>query len=151
MHDYQAVFEKLYNCVNGLSVEMLLNYFIFGLLFEIRRELDILHPYFITQAIGMVKLMEDKIRDVRPKQFWSSNINPDSFTKLVATPALVTIVSPSSTTILLKHFSIAYMHERRAQGLCYYCNEKFIIGQKCTSGCFLLLVDDDDDDTTTTL
>ena len=69
----------------------------------------------------------------------------------VATLTLVTITSPSSTAFPLKHFSATCMHEHRTQGLCYYCNEKFIIGQKCTSGCFLLLVDDDDDDTTTTL
>lgn len=130
---------------------MLLNCFISGLLLEICRELAILHPYSIAQAIGMTKLVEDKIKDVRPKQFRSSNMNPNPITNPVATLTLVTIASPSSTAFPLKHFSATCMHEHRTQGLCYYCNEKFIIGQKCTSGCFLLLVDDDDDDTTTTL
>lgn len=124
---------------------MLLNCFISGLLLEICRELAILHPYSIAQAIGMTKLVEDKIKDVRPKQFRSSNMNPNPITNPVATLTLVTIASPSSTAFPLKHFSATCMHEHRTQGLCYYCNEKFIIVHKCTSGHFLLCVDNDCD------
>jgi len=34
------------------------------------------------------------------------------------------------------------MQERRALGLCYYCDEKFIPDHKCTTSRFLLLLDD---------
>jgi len=37
------------------------------------------------------------------------------------------------------------MQERRAQGLCYYCNEKFLPYHKCASKKFLLLTIDDED------
>ncbi|MCH83462.1 hypothetical protein A2U01_0004284 [Trifolium medium] len=39
------------------------------------------------------------------------------------------------------------MQERRAQGLCYYCDEKFIAGHKCTAGKYLLLLVEDDSNT----
>jgi len=49
--DYQTIFEKLYNCVYGLSPKTILNCFISGLNPETRRELSILNPYSISQAI----------------------------------------------------------------------------------------------------
>jgi len=65
--EYQTRFEKLSNCVIGLSSDTILNCFISSLQPEIRRELTILHPYSISQAIGLAKLIEDKIKDSKPK------------------------------------------------------------------------------------
>jgi hypothetical protein len=40
------------------------------------------------------------------------------------------------------------MQERRAQGLCYNCDEKYIAGHKCATRKFLLLLDDEIEDST---
>jgi len=65
--DYQSSFEKLGNRVLGLPQEALLNCFISGLIPKIRHELAIRRPYSISQAIGLAKLIEAKIKDMRPK------------------------------------------------------------------------------------
>jgi len=66
--EYQGRFEHLYYCVVGLTPETILNCFISGLSIDIRRELTILNPYSIAQDIGLAKLIEDKLRDSKPKQ-----------------------------------------------------------------------------------
>jgi len=65
--DYQSRFKKLCNCVVGLTYDIILNCFISGLQPEIRRELSILNPYSVSQAIGLAKLIEDKLRDSKPR------------------------------------------------------------------------------------
>ena len=51
--DYQSRFEKLCNCIVGLTPNIILNCFISGLQPEIRKELSILNPYSVSQAIGL--------------------------------------------------------------------------------------------------
>jgi hypothetical protein len=65
--EYQAAFEKIGNQVMGLPSDAMLNCFISGLIPEIRNELAILKPYNISQAIGLAKLIESKIKDSKPK------------------------------------------------------------------------------------
>ncbi|XP_058761394.1 uncharacterized protein LOC131634786 [Vicia villosa] len=110
--EYQAQFENLGNQVVGLSRDAILNCFISGLTPEIQSEIAIHKPVSISQAIGLAKLIESKIRNTKPK-----------FNK------------PFTPT------------KRRAQGLCFNCDEKFIPDHKCTAGKFLLLVDDEGGET----
>jgi len=37
------------------------------------------------------------------------------------------------------------MQDRRAQGLCYNCDEKYVVDHKCASGRYLLLIMEPDD------
>lgn len=67
--NYQDTFEKLCNMVVGLPHEVILNFFLFGLNDEIRMELAILLPCSISKAIGLAKLIESKIKDLKPKPF----------------------------------------------------------------------------------
>ena len=139
--DYQTRFEKLCNRVHGLSSETILNCFISGLNPEIQRELAILNPYSIPQAIGLVKLIEDKIKDSKLKP-----TRPPTYTT-VLNPINTNINRPQSTqptphTLPIKRLSPTQMQKRRALGLCYNCDEKFLPGHKCSTSCFLLLLDD---------
>lgn len=59
--EYQAEFERLCNCVIGLTPEATLNCFISGLRLDIQQEMAIQRPHGITQAIGLAKLIEDKL------------------------------------------------------------------------------------------
>ncbi|KAK4416013.1 hypothetical protein Salat_2708700 [Sesamum alatum] len=56
-------FERLCNRVVGLSPEATLDYFLFGLRPEIQRELVVLHPTSISQAISLARLIDSKLND----------------------------------------------------------------------------------------
>nr|GFA78349.1 hypothetical protein [Tanacetum cinerariifolium] len=103
---YQTKFERLSNCVVGLPPDALLNCFISGLHQDIQQELSILRPHTITQAIGLVKLIEDKSNDQ------------------VSTPSSLTLLeapSRSLETPPIKRLSPTDMQKRRVEGLCYNC------------------------------
>ena len=57
--EYQCCFERLCNCIVGLTPKTILNCFIYGLYIEIHIELAILNPYSISHAIDLAKLIED--------------------------------------------------------------------------------------------
>ncbi|GJR14018.1 hypothetical protein Tco_0796670, partial [Tanacetum coccineum] len=86
--------------------------------------LAILRPYTITQAIGLAKLIEDKTND---------QISPPHNSSLTAAPA------PRSETLAIKRLSPAEMQQRRVDGLCFNCPEKYSPGHKCNPPKFLLL------------
>jgi len=60
----QGRFERLCNCIVGLNS---LDY-IYALRIKICRDLTLLNSYFIAQTIGLARLIEDKLRDSKPKQ-----------------------------------------------------------------------------------
>ncbi|KAK9071834.1 hypothetical protein SSX86_008263 [Deinandra increscens subsp. villosa] len=152
---YQAEFEKISNRVDGLSQQALRNCFISGLRSDIQNELALLNPTSLHQAYALSKLIEDKLSpSSKPKynQFpkptytsptpISSNPNPptSSSKPLLPLPALP---KPHSTLPLTK-LSPEALLQRRKDGLCFRCPEKFFPGHKCSPPQFLLIVDNDD-------
>ncbi|KAL4591166.1 hypothetical protein LXL04_004116 [Taraxacum kok-saghyz] len=63
---YQADFEKLSNCVDGLTPIALQNCFISGLRPDIQNEIAIHHPTSLHQTYGLAKLIEDKLQSQIP-------------------------------------------------------------------------------------
>ncbi|GKD70608.1 transposon ty3-G gag-pol polyprotein [Tanacetum coccineum] len=120
---YQTEFERLSNCVVGLPPEALLNCFVSGLRHDIQQELAILRPHTITQAIGLAKLIEDKTND---------QLSPSQSSNLTKNP------SPISEKLTIKHLSPTELQQRRAEGLCFKCPEKYIPGHQCSPPKFLL-------------
>nr|KYP43838.1 Retrotransposable element Tf2 [Cajanus cajan] len=153
--EYQASFEKLCNKIVGLSHENLLNCFLSGLSPPIERELKILKPGTLTQAIGMAKLVEEKLSDTKPKfsrphlptSTPSHHIQASNSTKLPAPPDPTQTTSTTTPKIPIKKLSMQQMQERRALGLCYNCDEKFMPGHRCTTPKFLLLLCEEETDT----
>ena len=93
-------------------------------------------------------------------RFTSSNFTPSTFTTrntsspLVSTttPPKITNSTPNSSLSTsvpsvskppFKKFTTAELRERRLQGLCYYCNEKYNPTHKCKSQCLALLDKED--------
>jgi hypothetical protein len=151
--EYQASFEKLANRVMGLPADAMLNCFISGLHADIKNELAIQRPYTISQAIGLAKLVEAKIRDTKPKfsrPFPSTTNNlpqpnkPNSFTqnlpKVPPQTAPQKLSSSTNPPLPIRRLTPAQMQERRALGLCYNCDEKFVVGHRCATGRYLLLI-----------
>lgn len=142
--EYQSQFERLSNRVYGLTPDALLNCFISGLHPDIRKEIAIIRPTSITQAIGVAKLVEAKIKDSKPKTFRSNY--PFHTTPSVPTPSRPNPMTPNlPPTPPIRRLSPAQLQERRAQGLCYNCDEKYIPGHKCTTPKFLLLMTEEDE------
>jgi len=143
--EYKKLFEKIRNRVMGLHPEMILNYFISGLLPEIQREIAVLQPISITQAMGLTKLLESKIQDSK-RSFHFSHTLPQPSNHLLPSPR--SSPSPTTTThatpsIPIKKVTSTQLQERKIAGLCYNRDEKKIPGHKCTTHRFLLLLSDD--------
>ena len=43
----------------------------------------------------------------------------------------------------------AQLRARRAQGLCYYCDDKFVLGHRCPNKALLMMIDEEIDDSIT--
>ncbi|XP_058726191.1 uncharacterized protein LOC131597514 [Vicia villosa] len=157
--EYQAVFEKLANQVVGLSPQAFLNCFISGLSSEIQSEIAIHKPVSISQAIGLAKLIESKLRDSKPK--FHKPFTSQTPRSATSTPSTLTATPPPPTAspiypkqtqfpqpnrLPIRRLSNTQLQERRTQGLCFNCDEKFVPGHKCSAGKFLLLMIDDEDD-----
>ncbi|XP_058757922.1 uncharacterized protein LOC131631166 [Vicia villosa] len=155
--EYQTRFEQLGNKVVGLPADAILNCFISGLQQDIQNELAIHKPTSISQAIGLAKLIESKIH-IKPKfvKPFSTPYQKPSTTN--STPfnskTQVSVIKPNPSTqqpittqqpkIPIRKLTQAQLQERRAQGLCFNCDEKFFTGHKCTTSRFYLLVADDE-------
>jgi hypothetical protein len=145
--EYQANFEKISNRVYGLPHDAILNCFISGLQPEIRSELAIQRPYNISQAIGLAKLIEAKIKDSKPKYSkpFSTQSVSTQLTKNIPT-STTNNANPNPTSKLpIRRITSAQRDERRAQGLCFHCDEKFVPGHKCSTGRFLLLMTEEEE------
>ncbi|XP_058769067.1 uncharacterized protein LOC131642924 [Vicia villosa] len=156
--EYQTKFEKLGNQVVGLSQEALLNCFISGLNPEIQHELAIHKPTYISQAIGLAKLIESKFKEAKQKHNKPYNYQfskPNTISSFQPThKPPIPLTTPTNTTaknsttpppnrLPIRRLNNSQLQERRAQGLCFNCDEKFIPGHKCASKFFLLLAEDD--------
>lgn len=62
--NYLSEFESLANRIVGLSPQDLLSSFIFGLKFEICREVLTQQPSSLSQATGLARLQEEKFQDI---------------------------------------------------------------------------------------
>ncbi|XP_019430040.1 PREDICTED: uncharacterized protein LOC109337515 [Lupinus angustifolius] len=136
--DYQRRFEKLCNKVVGLSPEMILNIFISSLKLEISRELAILQPHSVSHALGLAKLIESKLNDVKPFPH---------FTRPTSQTTVPFSSGPTPTPqnkLPIKRLTATQMQESRAQGLCYNCDEKYVFGHKCQPKQFFLFLMDDE-------
>ncbi|GKB38249.1 retrotransposon gag protein [Tanacetum coccineum] len=131
---YLTEFEALSNRVQGLSTANLLNCFLSGLREDIRRELFLLKPATLHKAIGMAKLVEDKLTTSRFSNPRSSTVRP--FNNPSTQPPLVTRNNP----LPIKRFSPTEMAARREKGLCFNYDEVFSPGHRCKSKQFLCLL-----------
>ncbi|XP_050908813.1 uncharacterized protein LOC127122537 [Lathyrus oleraceus] len=141
--DYQRDFERLCNRVTGLSPLAITDCFVSGLKFHIQNELAVHQPTSISQAIGLAKLIESKTSVTRPFQATTSKYPKPP---LLPTPPhqLPQRNTLPQTPFPIKRLNPTEMQQRRTQGLCFNCDERFHPGHRCKSKQFLLLLDTDD-------
>jgi hypothetical protein len=141
VEDYQTQFEILSNKIQGLSEEFKVSTFLSGLREEVRIVVTMLKPKDLTTAFGLARLQEEEVK-LRSKGYKYSawGTNSQGYTNLASTPNPPRITTPSQsntssltpsynpkrrTSIPIKRLTPAQMQERRENGLCYNCDEKF--------------------------
>ncbi|CAI8612530.1 unnamed protein product [Vicia faba] len=117
---------------------------------DIQNEIAIHKPVSTSQAIGLAKLIESKIKDSKPKyqKPFSNTLNHSNTPTYLPTPTVKTSSTSQPMKLHIRRLSNAQLQERHAQGLCFTCDEKFIPSHKYTSGKFLLLMIDEEEPTT---
>ena len=152
---YLSEFETLANRVIGLPAPFLLSCFISGLNPAIRRDVQVMQPHSLAQAVSFVRLHEEKLLDSR-RQASKSPSSPTPGTSITRTSS--SLISPPTDSSLLpppsrprnssipfKRLTPSELALRREQGLCFNCDEKYSRGHKCASSLFLFVTEDDDD------
>lgn len=144
--EYQTQFEMLANRVMNLSPDAQLNCFLSGLKPEIYRELTVLRPYNLTDAIGMAKLVESKLADARSASFRSNRSQPPITHPPNSKPSILGAgPTPTASSLPIRNFSQANLQERRAKGLCFYYDDKFVPGHRCKQKQFMILLTEEED------
>lgn len=132
--NYLSKFECLSIRVTELSSDSLLQCFLSGLRDDIQRELSLLRPTDLHDAIGMAKLVEDKCNAARAAHLSPRPPPPR--------PYIPSSTRPHTTPLLIKHLSPTEMAARREKGLCFNCDHKFTLGHKYNPAQFLCLMVD---------
>ncbi|KAJ0436024.1 putative nucleotidyltransferase, Ribonuclease H [Helianthus annuus] len=143
---YQETFEKLSHQVDGLSEEFLTASFIGGLKDEVRLEVKMKKPRSLMDAMGLSRMAEEKL-NLSKTRFHSTRF-PTSPVGRPTTTNSAGILGPGpSTTLTLpnppptRRISNAEAKARREKGLCYYCDDKYFQGHRCTKPQFFVICD----------
>ncbi|KAH0653300.1 hypothetical protein KY289_030978 [Solanum tuberosum] len=149
---FQGRFEAMANQTNDISEGLMVRLFISGLREDIKGSVLAHGPKSFEEALDLAHIHEKRIQaekgQVRPAL--ANRIPP-----LLPNPSTKTFHDPSSKSIApaslstpiqnrppLKRLTHAEIQSRRERGLCYYCEEKYIVGHKCKTPPHLLLLTD---------
>lgn len=133
---YHDKFEELINRNKGLSESFLVDCFISGLKDEIKKAVNMFDPITLNRAFCLAQLQEETVEALTKKTSYSykSKFQPTFQTPSNSTPKTLTNYAPKtnpSPTVPIKKITPAEMAVKRAQGLCYNCDENFVYGHKC--------------------
>ncbi|KAL5831742.1 hypothetical protein ACOSQ4_017096 [Xanthoceras sorbifolium] len=131
---YQEMFEELSHRVDGLPKNFLVGCFIAGLRDEIRLDVKIKQPRSLTDAIGVARLIEERNGLLRKG---SSNFRPSGTAPKAMPNNSVGVLGPppvnkpNNGVSPFKRITSQEAKERREKGLCYYCDDRFVLGHRC--------------------
>ncbi|KAL5764629.1 hypothetical protein ACOSP7_016982 [Xanthoceras sorbifolium] len=131
---YQEMFEELSHRVDGLPENFLVGCFIAGLRDEIRLDVKIKQPRSLTDAIGVARLIEERNGLLRKG---SSNFRPSGTAPKAMPNNSVGVLGPppvnkpNNGVSPFKRITSQEAKERREKGLCYYCDDRFVLGHRC--------------------
>ena len=98
---------------------------------EVADGIRMFKPQSVKEAISLAKMRDDQLARQR------------RFARPSALRASVPVSNPNhpkgSTQVAIKRLSWDEMQKRRAQGLCFNCNERFTPGHKCQAPQLMLL------------
>ena len=164
---YQAEFERLTDRIEGWTDSQLRSLFIGGLKMEVRAEVKILRPATLHEAFTSALMVEEKLKGVRGYyRSWgataegrasrsgalagSGAAGPNSRPRAAAKPGNSRPSNFRPNAQGRRRLSAAEVAERRAKGLCFWCEEKFVPGHKCKqqpAAIMLLEAEEEDEET----
>nr|GEW13447.1 RNA-directed DNA polymerase like [Tanacetum cinerariifolium] len=148
--EYQDLFDTLL-CIVTISEEHAISLYLGGLPAELEMNVRLFKPATLTDAYSLTKL-QDAVLDAMKKKNkpsgsftrnrFSNGRNYESITKPIIFPKPNTPVN----TNVRKQLTQKEYQEKRAQNLCFYCDQKYTPGHKCAGQLFsLVLVPDEED------
>ncbi|KAK1423204.1 hypothetical protein QVD17_18500 [Tagetes erecta] len=154
--DYRSRFEAISNRTMPLPVEFLVSCWISGLRSDIKQSVICHQPQTVEDAMDKAQLHETRIQFERGL----GRVTLGSSKPLLPTPKSATLHTPSIPSFQNKPSSSSTMTpkvgfrrltptelaQKRAQGLCYRCDEKYTWDHKCKSTPQLLFFDEDSPD-----
>lgn len=84
----------------------------------IRLEVKSRRPSTLKDAIGFTYMFDPR------NQLYKRTVQTNSASGISS-------AIPKTKVVLVKKFSYEELKERREKGLCYHCDEKFLLGQAC--------------------
>ncbi|KAA8549572.1 hypothetical protein F0562_001410 [Nyssa sinensis] len=137
---YQEAFERLSPRVDGLSETFLIGCLIAGLQDDIRLDVKIKQPRTLADAIGVARLVEER-NSLQKRTTPQGRILPvASMQRGSPNPAVGILGAPPTQrpsnisnppTTPFRRISSQEARERREKGFCYYCDEKYSMGNRC--------------------
>ncbi|KAL4578141.1 hypothetical protein LXL04_014260 [Taraxacum kok-saghyz] len=136
MEDYRRKFVSLAAPLEGISEEVFLSQFINGLNPVIKAELRLLDPINLNMAKDMVAKIEEKNRVISSQRSNTFN-NYKRYTMGNNEVKPSVIPAPRANNVNdrvrseFRRLTDAELQSKRAQGLCYRCDEKYAPGHVC--------------------
>ena len=140
LRDYQREFEHLGNRVQGWTQRALVGTFMGGLRSDISDGIRMFKPQTLKEAISLARMKDDQLAIQR--RF--GRLAPPMRAPLTLPPTQ--IATPPAPAAPVLRLSWEEMQQRRAQNLCFNCNDRFTAGHKCLGPRILLLEGYEDND-----
>jgi len=137
---YQKAFERLSHKVDNLLEKFLIGCFSAGLRDDILIDVKIKQPVTLANAIGVARLIEERNqlqkRPIQPLRFQPAYAAAKTSSNLVDgvlghPPNQRHSQSYNNPPATFRRITNQEARERREKGLCYYYDEKFILGHRC--------------------
>ncbi|KAI3716153.1 hypothetical protein L6452_23281 [Arctium lappa] len=129
--EYKRRFITMAAPLEGISEEVYVSQFINGLLPEIRAEVRLLSPNGLNKAMDVACMVEERNKAVNPFKSYKAN----TFVKKTGDVNLEdkgdSKPSVNKGGVEFRKLSDKELQLRRAQGLCYRCDEKYSPGHHC--------------------
>ncbi|KAJ0744829.1 putative nucleotidyltransferase, Ribonuclease H [Helianthus annuus] len=146
---YQEAFEQLSHRIDGLPESFLIGCFIAGLKDEVRYDVKLKKPRTLVETFGYARTVEERNLCIfKPLKNTSGRFQPNhAFTKPVSSnpgilgPPPISKPSTFNPNPQARRITSTEAKERREKGLCYYCDEKFTPGHRCTKPQLFMISD----------
>ncbi|XP_073152993.1 uncharacterized protein [Henckelia pumila] len=141
---FRADFEALMNQIVDVPTSMFLNFVIWGLKQEIRRELFLAPPATLQEAMAKAQLYEERNDDLFC-HFQRDNIRTNSGSPILSRSSTASLHhggitrQPHVPKIPIKCLTLAEIQDKREKGLCFSCDEKFNLNHRCKNRVMILL------------
>lgn len=145
--DYQAEFDRLLTGIN-LSTENAISCYLGGLKPELNKAVKIQVPRTLMQAYKVARLQEG-VFEAQPHT-WGFNSVQKGVNAILSTPNQFKSQNyhkpPTHQSNLVKpnryrRLTTAEMDAKRAKGLCFFCDEKYVVGHNCSANKQLFMVE----------